>query len=335
MPQSDKILNKKLEELESIYLVYSEEKYLLEEFIKKFEIKFIAENIKDFNLSYLNDDNPQFIEKLKKNSFTLPSFSEKRFIIANCKNYFTKKSNEDKKLIKLFENFPETTILIILVSDKIDNRIKVNKVIKKAGKILELNPPKYNNLDNWIINNFNDYNKNVDSRGVNLLEEMFNNNLQLLKNEIEKINTCYLEKDYINLEDIRKIISRDKSIKENIIFSLTDALSERKKDRALLLYNEMIKNGESPLMILSMINRQIRLLIQVKELKKMGFRHKKIAKKLGEHPYPIKKCYTQVNNFSSEELEILLERFLEANLDILKGKYKKKERAIEMALLNI
>ena len=335
MSQIKNILNKNLTELKSIYLVYSKEKYLLENFIEKFELKFISEEVRDFNLSFLDDDDPDFVKKLISNSKTLPTFTEKRFIIANCKNYFVKKSSEDNKLISLFDNFPETTILIILVEGKIDKRIKLNKTIKKEGKIIELNPPKYNNLDKWIEDKFKENKKNIDKRGIKLLEEMFDNNLRLLENEIEKIVSCYFDKKYINLEDIKKIISRDKTMRENTIFSLTDALSERDKERALIIFNEMIKNGENSLMILSMIARQLRLLIQVKELKEKGYRHKKIASILNEHPYPIKKCFYQGDNFNSEELEVLLERFLEANVDILTGKYNDKKVALEMAMLNI
>jgi len=335
LSQTDNILNKKLNDLKSIYLIYSEEKYLLEEFRKKFEDKFIGDKIRDFNLNYLDDDNSDFILKLKNNSRTLPTFSDKRFIIANCKNYFTQKNSVDSELINLFSNFPDTTILLLLVEGEIDKRIKVNKMIKKNGVIVELNPPKYKNLDNWIRKKFNDQEKRIDKKSINLLEEMFSNNLQLLENEIEKINSCFLDKKSIKVNDIKKIISRDKTMKENIIFSLTDALSERNKEEAITLFNEMINNGENPLMILSMIKRQLRLLIQVKELKSKGYKHKKIANILNEHPYPIKKCYYQVDNFRDNELDILLERFLEANIDILSGKFKEKKVALEIAMLNI
>ena len=335
MSQSKTILNKNLNDLNSIYLIYSKEKYLLEEFRKKFENKFIGDEIRDFNLNYLDDDNSNFIQSLKSKSKTLPTFTEKRFIIANCKNYFLEKNSSDSNLIKLFNSFPESTILLLLVEGEIDKRIKINKTIKKNGVILELNPPKYKNLDNWIRKKFKEIGKDVDKSGITLLEEMFSNNLQLLENEINKIDSCFYDKKSISKTDIKKIISRDKTMKENVIFSLTDALSERNKEKALTLFNEMIINGENPLMILTMIKRQIRLLIQVKELKAKGYKHKKIAKILKEHPYPIKKCFYQVDNFTSNELDILLERFLEANVDILTGKYKEKKVAVEMAILNI
>ena len=335
MSQKMKILNKNLKELESIHLIYSNEKYLLEEFRKKFENEFISEDIRDFNLNYLDDDKSNFVQSLASKSKTLPTFAEKRFIIANCKNYFLNKSSEDNKLTRLFNDFPTKTILLLLVNGEVDKRLKVNKAVKNNGVILKLNPPKYQNLDNWIRKKFQEKGKSVDKAGINLLEEMFSNNLQLLENEIEKIVSCFLKKKSITKKDIRKIISRDSSLKENVIFSLTDALSERNKEKAVTLFNEMIVNGENPLMILSMIKRQIRLLIQVKELKNKGYKHKKIASILKEHPYPIKKCFYQVDNFQAEELDILLERFLEANLDILTGKYKEKKVAIEMAILNI
>lgn len=335
MADIDKILNKEKGNLKSVYLIYGSEKFLLENMVDKFLEKFVPEEIRGFNLTFLEDDHSQFVKSLKNKVKTLPVMSQKRFVIVNCSEFFKSKNSQDKSLIKLFNDFPETTVLLIVVNGKIDKRIKINKEVKKIGKIIELEPPKYKNLDKWIKNKFADYDKQVGRKAVALLEDMFNNNLQRLESEIEKIITYNFNNDLIRYRDIKKVISRDRLLEDNIIFSLTDALSEKKKKKAVKILNEMINQGESPLMILAMIVRQLRLLLQVKVLKIEGKKHKKIAKILKQHPYPVKKCYYQSDNFSEEGLEMLLERFLEANHDIVTGKYKNEKMALELALLDL
>lgn len=260
--------------------------------------------------------------------------SDRRYVVARCKDYFTGKNGNDNKLAKLFDDFPETTILLIVVEGQIDKRLKPAKKIKEVGEIINLKAPRYRQLDNWIISKFKNHGKKVNRSVVQLLEEMFSNNLEQLENEIEKVSIYTGDKDLISLEDIQKIISRDRYIEDNMIFKLVDALSERNEGQAIILLNDMMKEGEAPLRILAMVVRQVRLLLSVKELKNEGKSPDQIAKILGEHPYPVKKCYRQCDNFSEEELEIMLEKFLKANYEIVTGKYKDSRFSLELAMIS-
>ena len=331
----NKILNKNESELNPIYLVYSEENYLLDEFENKFIDNFVSDSVIDFNLTYIDDEDNDFVKKLKNFTTTLPVMADRRYVVLKCVDTFTKKTKHDQELIKLFKNFPETTVLLIIVKDKIDKRIKINKDIKNIVEFINLNPPQYNDLDQWIEHRFNIEGKNINKKGINFLEHMYNNKLERLESEINKIITCFNDKEVIKYRDIKKIISKDRLLEENIIFDFVDALSKKNKGKALQLYHEMIEAGKVPFMILPMITRQIRLLLSVKELKQQGNSPKKSAQILGEHPYPIKKCYRFAKNFTETELEILLERILEANLDLVTGKYQDEKVAIEMALLEM
>ena len=335
MKQIEKIIKKEIDQLKPVYLVSSEDSYLLEKCEEKFLNKFNADDLSDFNITRLEEGDykeGEFVNKLINQVSTLPLISKKRLVVVKCENIFQKKSKYDDQIIKLLENFPESTILLVIIPGSIDKRLKINKTVKKTGKIIELKPPGYKELDRWISKQFTDKGKKIDKKSIKFLEHMFNNNLKRLATEIEKIITCYYEKELITFDDIKKIISKDRFLKDDIIFSFLDNLSERKKKKALSLLNEMIENGEFPLKILFMISRQIRLLLSVKELKNEIKSPNKIAGILGEHPYPIKKCFKSCENFTGEELELLLEKLLEANHSILTGKYSDK-MALEMTLL--
>lgn len=334
MEKLKKILNTKKDKLKPVYLIYGEEEYLLDKFKNKFIKKFIGENQRDFNLTFI-EENKNFFIDIKKSVNTLPVGIEKRYVVARCEEHFTGKMTDDQIMIDLLQKFPETAILLIIVKGKIDGRIKVNKELRQIGEIIELKPPRYNDLDQWIKNEFKKRGKKIDNKSVKLLENMFNNKLQRLDSEIEKIVTYNYEQDLIQYNDIKNIVSKDRLLEDNVIFSFVDALSERKKGKALIILNEMIASGELPLKILGNIIWQLKMLIQVKDLKMKGKNPKKIAGVLKQHPYPVKKSYSRSDNFTSEELEIILERFLEANLEIVTGKYNNKKMALEMALLDM
>jgi len=196
-----------------------------------------------------------------------------------------------------------------------------------------LKAPRKYDLDKWIRGKFKTEDIEINKEGILLLEKMFNNELNILNQEINKIINFCQGKNRVVVDDILKIISRDKLLEEKVIFNLMDYFSERKSKKALLLLNEMLDRGESPLLILAMIIRQINLLLQVKDLKKSGKSSDEIARYLKIHPYPVKKCFKQENNFTEGELIDILDRFLQANLEIVTGKYTNQKMALEIAIL--
>ena len=54
------------------------------------------------------------------------------------------------------------------------------------------------------------------------------------------------------------------------------------------IYHDLLRNGEEPIMLTSLIARQIRLMIHVQSLRKKGYQQHQIAKTLNVHPYRVK-----------------------------------------------
>ena len=331
MSSLKKILNSSLNQLKPVYIISSDDRYILSSFKEKFIDKFIDESIRGFNFTYL-EETEDFPVVLKNQANTPPMAAEKRFIIARTGNYFSSKQSREELLISLFNNFPETTILLILVDGKVNNRLKVVNEAKDIGEVINITAPKYKDLDKWIMSEFKKRGKSIDKTSVNFLEQMFNNNLQCLESEVEKISLYKVEESRITLEDILQIVSKDRLIEDTLIFSLTDAIMSRQTGEAVKILKQMIYGGAAPLVILGTMVWQIRLLLSVKVLKEQGNSIGYIAKKLKSHQYPVKKCYGYSNNFSERELEEMLERFLETNNNIVIGRYD-PELALELAVI--
>lgn len=332
MNELNKIFKLKLEQLKPLYIISSLDRFILNKFKETFIHIFIDKNIQDFNYTYL-EDGENFPVLLKNQANTPPILSNKRFLIGRTKEFFINKQEKDDLLLSLFKNFPETTIMIILVDGKIDGRLKLTNEAKKIGDVIDVSPPKFADLSKWIVKEFKRRNKNVDQKSVKYLEQMFNNDLQVLESEIEKICLYSYQEEYISLDNIIKIISKDRLIEDELVFRLTDALLSRKKKTAIIILKEIIKDGGIPLRILATMIWQIKLLLQVKVLKDMGKTIQEIAKILKRHQYPVKKCYQISYNFTEKELEDMLERFLEANLNIVTGKFS-PELALELAIID-
>lgn len=329
------IFQQSITDLNNVYLLIGDEEYLLKEFIDQFITEFVDEEFKDFNFDTIDDDNDNFLTKLNNSINQLPFMVDRRITILNGSRLFTNqfKKAEAERLRDLLDDFAETSILLVKTTNQPDKRRKLYKTFKQAGRVLEFENLKYKTLDKWIEKKAKKLGNKIEPKAVKLLEEMFNNNLQRLDSELQKISTFLGQEELITIEKVRQIISKDRLLKENIIFDFVDAIGRQNNEQALHLLKQMIDNGQSEIGLLIMIVRQIRLILQSKELYRQGKNSQQIANRLDQHPYPIKKCIKQGKNFSVTELEDILEQLLESNVNMVTG--ADKELELELLILKL
>lgn len=312
-----------------IYLLYGTQEYLINEKINEL-IK--EHKIDKSNLEYFDLENDS-ISNLIDAANTLSLFTDKRLIIAENCYLFTGvgKKIEDKYLDKLnsyFNHINMDTILIFKLNyEKLDARKKIVVSLKKNATVLEFN--KVDNYNLIIKKMFEPY--NIGFNETQYLLNRVGRNLDNLKQEIDKIK-IYKDTDLdINKEDIENLTSKNINVD---IFSLIDNIVTNNKEKALESYYEMIKLGEEPIKIIVMLANQFRLIYQVKELYKKGYREYDIVDILEQKPYSIKKASEKINRYDSETLLYFIYEL--ANLDIkIKSGLIDKSIGLELFILNI
>ena len=317
---------------EKLYYIFAENSYLRDKFKEEFIDKFVPEAVRDFNLSYVNPGD-DYLKRLSNAVQTPPMGAEKRFVISNFDQDASFNKEEKKKLLEIFKNIDQSATLVFLTNNKVDKRKKFYLTLKEIAEYQEFETPRYRDLDQWIISRFRENNKKIDSRSVKMLENMFSNKLEILNSEIEKIVTRYPDKEKISYYDLKNIISREKFLEDEEIFNFLDLIGDKKTDQALLSLKEMLNKGVYPLYLLTMLKNQIELLMQVKFYSQYTQDNRKIAKKMGKHPYPVKKALQRSRNFTQKELEKILEEILRANYHFLTGYYPDQNTALEMIII--
>ena len=323
---------KKEKKVKKLYYIYAENSYLRNKFKKEFINKFVPEAIRDFNLSYVNPGD-EYLKRLSNAVQTPPMGAKKRFVISHFEENDSLNKSDKKRLLEIFENIDQSASLLFLTANKVDKRKKFYLRLKKVAEYQEFDPPRYRDLDRWIVSRFKEYHKKIDRQSVKMLENMFSNKLEILNSEIEKIVTRYPEKEKIFYYDIKNIISREKFIEDEEIFKFLDLIGNKKIDKALLSLKEMLNRGVYPLYLLTMLKNQIELLMQVKFYSQYTHDNQKIAKKIDKHPYPVKKALQRNKNFTQKELEKILEEILRANYHFLTGYYPDQNTALEMIII--
>jgi DNA polymerase-3 subunit delta len=101
---------------------------------------------------------------------------------------------------------------------------------------------------------------------------------------------------------------------------LVDAITQRDEKAASRLLRRRLDSGDHPLALLGMVVRQIRILIQVKELAEAGLDRQAIARRLRLHAFVVRKALEQEHSFSMKQLEDIHRSLLETDVAIKTGR---------------
>lgn len=112
----------------------------------------------------------------------------------------------------------------------------------------------------------------------------------------------------ITEEDVKKLVRGNFS---DNIFSLTDALSAKNKALAVKLLEELKDSGLDGHYLLTMIIRQSRILLQVRQGLDSGLDQRKMASLFKLHPFVLQKALGQARNFNLASLKNIFSRLAE------------------------
>ena len=308
------------------YLIYGVDKYLIDKEIDKIIKKNKIDNNSIIRYS-LNEDS---IDNILEDANTFNLFSDTKLIIVNDANIFTS-SNDilTDKIINYLNNYNDKSYLeFTLLSDKIDNRKKITKVMSDKGNVIDLNKKDVDT--NYIISYLKDNGYQINMSDARMILNKVGNNLFSINNELDKLMLFKLEDKVIDKNSI------DLLINENIdssLFALVDSITNKDKNKMLKLYHECLLESD-PIMIINMLANKYILLYQVKRLISDGYSDDKIAKELEVHPYPVKLARNMCYSYSVKEILDIILKLANLDKDIKLGNVN-GEVGLEFLLLSI
>ena len=293
-----------------IYLFYGNNQFSIHKKIKKIikenkieEIDKVKYDLEQTNISNILDD-----------ALTTSLFENKKLIIVENSYIFTgvnskKEIDHNIDYLNTYLNNPSTDTILIFITnnEKIDERKKITKSIKKNYIIKEFN----NNNSNEYIMNYN-----IDKETFNYLKNYVGNDNYVIENELKKITLYKKDNSKITKEDINKISSKNIDID---LFNFIDKIIMKNKKEALLIYNELKKYNEEPIKLIVMVANQIRIMYQSKELLKRGYTEKNISETLNIHPYRVKLAIEKSYTYDSKILLDYLKKLADMDENIKKG----------------
>lgn len=302
--------------LKSLYLLYGEETFLLENCLKKIKSNF-GELINGINYIKCDETN---IENIVSDIST-PAFGyEKKLIIAKdtgiLKKEAKKKESRNTLIQKKISDYIEENIDIINDSavlvfvEKEADKTELYKTIEKYGEICNFEKLKPIQIMKRLKAICNAYKVNIDDQTLTYLIEICGTSMQDLINEIRKLieyagTDGTITKDAIDKLAIKQI--------DSVIFDLTDELGRKDISKAIETMNGLIYNKEPIQKILITLYNHFKKLYLLKLAVKYN---RNIAESMNLKPnqmFLVNKYKKQADYFKEDELKKLIEEL--TNLD--------------------
>ena len=290
--------------MNNLYLIEGDNQILIDK-----EIKRLISKEKDIDIIRYNLDE-KLLDDLIEALDTYDMFSHKKVIIGyNPPFYQNVIENYDySKFLKYLIN-PSENILII-VTNKINNRLKVVKDSIKYFKYIKIDSI---NMNSFIKQNLDNY--RMDNITISYFIDKVGNNYNQVINELNKLKSLKLDTKIISREDIDLVCLKNY---DNTIFDFIDAIIKHENIKVINLYNYFISNGTEVFQMLILLSNQIRLIYNVKVLKNMNDRE--ISSILDVHEYPVKLARSKALNYKKNELLNILYNLGKIDEDIKSGK---------------
>ena len=211
---------------------------------------------------------------------------------------------------------PATTELVFVETITLRDNGLALKSVGPSARVQEFRKKRRGELEAWIRYRFVHHGASSRRDAVARIAWLAGSDIRLLDQEIKKL-ALYAGDREVTHEDVDIMVP---DAREANIFAAVDAVLERRPAVAMKLLYSLLSGGSSVQSILSMLARQVRLLILTIELRQQGVHQDELGKRIGlTNQYALDKTMRQSANFGTDHLANILRRLLAADLAIKQG----------------
>ncbi len=209
---------------------------------------------------------------------------------------------------------PETTRLVFWERTRLGARHPLRKLVSglERGKVVDMLRPRGDRaFALWVQERVQEKGGAIDNRAAMRLVELVGGDKQQLDQELEKLLNYVDQGAPITRQDVEDVASRTR---EESIFNLVDAVGQGFVEEAIRCVRDLLDEGQSPFYLHYMLTRQIRLILQTKELLAQRAPVSEIQSRLRLREFVAKKCVSQSKNFSFARLERAYQMLVEVDV---------------------
>lgn len=315
------------EKLAPCYLVLGTEKFLQDQVRTEILKKIKIDGEDDLNFLSFDMENSS-IDEVIAEAETLPLFGDQRLVFVENPYFLTgeKGTNGIDQNTDLLVNYLkeplETTVLVIFAPyEKLDERKKVTKQLKKTAITIDVKQLDEKAVRQYLLNTLENSEIKMDRQAIDLFLRLTDLDLSKMMRELQKILLYGQEQEVITVKEIEQLVP--KTLEHNL-FDMTQYILSGRTEQALRLFQDLVTQGEETIKINAILLSQIRLFLQTKFLVKIGYQQANIAETLKIHPYRVKLAMQEVRKFDEQTLRRLFDELVEMDYEIKSGKIEKE-----------
>ncbi len=258
----------------------------------------------------------------------MPSFfGGDKIVILN--HISTLKSIDIEQLVS-YTAKPSQKSTLLLVDSKLDKRKKGWAKIVKSCFTLTLETPKDHEIPSWIRGEAKRKNIKLSSNAIDMLSQLVGNQLGLLNQYLEKLQIAAPDCEI----DVDTVMQHVVDTKERSVFDLVAAISSRNLSQQLACLAPLLEQNQSPIGIVAMITREVRILLGVKVGMLKHMSDTEISQRSGARGFFLQRYKNGAKNYQYQELIAFHRACYEADFALKSSKIPDK-LIIENLLLSV
>ncbi|MFS1279673.1 DNA polymerase III subunit delta [Enterococcus lactis] len=315
------------EKLASCYLILGTEKFLQDQVRAEIVKKIKLEGEDDLNFLSFDMENAS-LEEVVAEAETLPFFGDQRLVFVENPYFLTGEKvnngieqNTDLLTAYLKEPLESTVLVFFAPYEKLDERKKVTKQLKKTATIINVQQLNEKEVRQYLMNTLENSSIKMERNAIDLFLRLTDLDLSKMMRELQKLILYGQNQQQITVREVEQLVP--KTLEHNI-FDMTQYILKGKTEQALRLYEDLVMQGEETIKINAILLSQSRLFLQTKFLVKIGYQQANIAETLKIHPYRVKLAMQEVRKFDEQLLVQLFDQLVEMDYQIKTGQIEKE-----------
>ena len=326
--QSMRQVIQRLEERQSdpLYVLFGEETFLQHEYVTMLSQRLLDGAPRDFNFDAFQADSDGLTEALSL-ARTLPMMASCRVVILQGLQQLRK---ADIRQLEQYAEAPNESTALICTTTDVDIK-KMPRTLQQKAVAIACKRLNGRQLNEWVARTASRQQVRISEAAVEAFLQDQDNDLFLLSRELDKLCTYVGPEGNIEPEDVHAVCY---ATRQQSIFALSDALGSRQVPQVFQVVEQLLQQGEAPLLVFSMIVRHLRLLWSVKQLTQQRQDVGHIAKTLGIPAHVCRQMIAHSRELPSDQIQRLYQIALEADLTF-KSSNKAPQAILEHFVLTL
>lgn len=295
-----------------IFFFYGDDTYRSSEKVKEIQEKFTREvDAAGLNITQLDGAKLSWAE-LHTALSAPPFLARKRLVIVRNLLLGSKSKKQNPELhtnvLAWLTDAGQTadTVVVLVELGTPDRRSALFRRLSAEQYAQEFVPLAGRELSGWLAAEIKKRGGEAPATVVELLAAKLGNDLWRATSELDKV-LAYADGQPVTATMVEQLVD---SVFDENIFALTDALSARNRRAASRLLAGQLESGTHELALLSMLARQVRLLLLARTALDAGTPPSRLATLLAIHPYVAQRAAGAARNFSPATLRALYDQLV-------------------------